>query len=105
MKRLIVIILLFVISPAFAIPGNINNQIKADAKLEWPNDYQMQAYEIKNQSNAYTSLDKLFRKGYKGVPFNIVRDILKRSKKKWDRDYQMQLYETNNQIESYIDIN
>lgn len=38
------------------VPLAIYNQIAADAAKEWPSDYQMQAYTIKNQVEAYRKL-------------------------------------------------
>jgi len=38
------------------VPIAIYNQIAADAAKEWPGDYRMQAYTIKNQTEAYRKL-------------------------------------------------
>ena len=107
MKATIVTVLLVLSFSVCAggVPNNIVKQIKADAKVEWPKDYNMQLYEINNQKTAYISLDKLKRKGAKGVPFNIVKEITKKAKAEWPRDYTMQLYETENQIKAYKEIN
>ena len=38
------------------VPIAVYNQIAADAVKEWPGDYRMQAYSIKNQIEAYRKL-------------------------------------------------
>jgi len=40
------------------VPIATYNQIAADAAREWPGDYDMQAYEIKKQVEAYLSLHR-----------------------------------------------
>jgi hypothetical protein len=38
------------------VPITVYNQIAADAAREWPNDYDMQAFRIKQQIEAYRKL-------------------------------------------------
>jgi len=38
------------------VPIAIYNQITSDAVKKWPGNYEMQAYEIKNQVEAYRQL-------------------------------------------------
>jgi len=38
------------------VPIAVYNQIASDAVMEWPGDYRMQAYTIKNQTEAYRKL-------------------------------------------------
>ena len=40
------------------IPAEVREKIRAKAEAEWPDDYQMQRYEIRNQVKAYLDLQK-----------------------------------------------
>lgn len=40
------------------IPSSTYNRIKADAEKEWPGDYQMQSFTIRNQVEAYKKVNQ-----------------------------------------------
>ena len=42
--------------PAQTVPSHVRSQIRAKAQAEWPDDYNMQAFTIKQQVEAYKKL-------------------------------------------------
>ena len=42
---------------AYGVPQTVYNQIASDAAKEWPGDYTMQNYEIRNQTEAWLKLN------------------------------------------------
>lgn len=80
------------------VPATVLNGIKEAATRKWPTDYEMQAYEIKNQTAAYKALQQL-------SPGNIPPDVFQQIKTaavdEWPRDYEMQVYEIKNQVKAY----
>jgi hypothetical protein len=75
---------------------NADNRIKEKAKSEWPDNYQMQLYEIEKQQAAVLELKK-------GKPNDLTEDefeqIRTNAKAYWPNDFQMWLYEEQKQIE------
>lgn len=72
------------------------NRIKAKAKEEWPNDYQMQVHEIEKQQAAIQDLKK-------GKPSDLTNEEFEQIRANamayWPNDFQMWLHEEQKQIE------
>ncbi len=83
------------------VPATVLNGIKEAATRKWATDYEMQAYEIKNQTSAYEALQQL---SPGNIPANIFEQIKTAAVAEWSGDYEMQLYEINNQLKAYKDL-
>jgi len=83
------------------VPATVLNGIKEAATRKWPTDYEMQAYEIKNQTAAYKALQQL---SSGNIPANIFQQIKTAAVDEWPGDYEMQVYEINNQLKAYKDL-
>jgi hypothetical protein len=108
MEKILAALLLSIVlsQSAFAqVPGRVMNEIKSIAKLDWPQDYEMQKYNIDKQVKAYKQMSNLYKKGFQDIPLFTVRAILERSKMDWPQDYEMQQYSTKKQIKYYLSIN
>ena len=88
--------------PTTVIPNGILEIIKQNAAEEWPNDYEMQAYEIGKQSEGYLEVANLDY--IQDVPNETLIQIKQQAIKEWSNDYSMQIYETNQQVEAYLEI-
>jgi len=73
--------------------------IKQRAIERWPKDYEMQEYEIRNQTEAYRSAKT--KTSATGVPSEVFQEIKQKAIEKWPKDYEMQEYEIRNQTEAY----
>ena len=71
--------------------SDISLSIKAYAEKKWPNDYDMQEYTIKEQTDAYNWLAA--NGSYAGVPQDIFNQIKSDAIDKWSDDYEMQEYQ------------
>jgi hypothetical protein len=106
MKRKMVImlgiVLLFVWGrvPVFSettIPQDIQTQIQEQAKEEYPDDYKMQQYTIKNQVNAYKEIQNY---SPQHISPQVFTGIIEEAKETYPTDYKMQLYTMKNQVEA-----
>jgi ankyrin repeat protein len=80
--------------------SDISLSIKAYAEKKWPNDYDMQEYTIKEQTDAYNWLAA--NGSYAGVPQDIFNQIKSDAIDKWSDDYEMQEYEIKQQADAYV---
>jgi hypothetical protein len=80
--------------------SDISRSIKAYAEKKWPNDYDMQEYTIKEQTDAYNWLAA--NGSYAGVPQDIFNQIKSDAIDKWSDDYEMQEYEIKQQADAYV---
>lgn len=81
-----------------AVPEDIAAAIKARAIAEYPDDFSLQAYVIKQQTKAYMDLQSI---GDDDVPDAIVRRIVEIAKKEHEGDYPLQLYVCRKQFDAY----
>lgn len=77
-------------------------EIRSRAETRWPNDFSMQAYEIKKQTDAFYNLVQ-YRPS--GIDYTTLDQIKQMAVKKWPGDYSMQLYETKKQAEAWLQLN
>jgi len=81
-----------------SIIGNIDQkELKKASIEEWPDDYSMQEYHLKEQVEAHLNLSQL-AKEIINMPEKIR--IMQKAIKEWPKDYSMQLYTAKEQIEA-----
>lgn len=78
--------------------STVKKVIKENAESDWPNDYQMQSYQIENQTEAYNDLLAF------SIDSTVKEEILNEAYKDWGYDFQMVLYSYNNALENYHEI-
>jgi TIR domain len=76
---------------------NRDEEIKQRAKIEWPDNFEMQVHYIKGQKEAIQDLIKLHPADIDEYQFNEIR---KQGRLEWPNSFDMQLYHEKNQIES-----
>lgn len=79
-------------------PNEVKNIIKANAEKDWEDDYEMQAFIIKEQTIAYNELAEL------SIDDDVLKGILDTSYEKWDHDFKMVRFDFQGQLEAYIQI-
>lgn len=101
---------LFLIAPVLvAMPFKVADQIKAEAEREWPDDYEMQVYTIKQEKEAYRQKERLLDNNWssgrlKSSERAAFRKIVQKAEQKWPNNYQMQVYEIKAQLKAYQDL-
>ena len=78
---------------------DVATKIKNKAALDWPNDYQMQVFQIEQETKAYNEIQALS----KTVDYNST--ILQKAIKDWPDDYQMQLFQYEQELKAYNELN
>ncbi|WP_211746404.1 hypothetical protein [Paenibacillus sp. Marseille-Q4541] len=79
-------------------PNEVKSIIKANAEKDWEDDYEMQAFIIKEQTTAYNELAEL------SIDDDVLKGILDTSYEKWDHDFKMVRFDFQGQLEAYIQI-
>ncbi|MEI6083967.1 MAG: ankyrin repeat domain-containing protein [Verrucomicrobiota bacterium] len=80
----------------------VQARIKAKAQAKWPDDFEMQAYEIKIQKGAYQTLQEMA--SVSGIPSDVLGKIKSMAVSKWPDDYEMQVYEIQVQTKAYLSL-
>jgi len=78
--------------------SEVEQTIKEDAEADWEGDYQMQQYQIDNQTEAYEDLLAL------NIDDEVKETVLKNAFDNWGFDFQMVQYEYENQMDAYNEI-
>ena len=81
---------------------HILSKIREKSKTEWPEDFSMQEYYIKEQTNAYLAVNSLKNENKND---KTISSIIEKAIKEYPKDYEMQLYTANEQIASYKRLN
>jgi hypothetical protein len=83
---------------AQTIPSSVVSQIKQNAQVKYPDDYEMQEYLINKQVEAFHKVQS-----YEAVdlPYTVLEKILNSAIRKYPDDYEMQEYTINKQVNSY----
>ena len=76
-------------------------QIKRLANNNYPDDYSMQVYLIKNQEEAVRSLKK---SNFPDIPRDIYEKIRLRALRDYPNDFEMQFYIVENQVNDYREL-
>lgn len=79
--------------------ATVKTTIKNDAESDWNGDYEMQAYQIKTQTEDYEKLIAL------KIDSEVKQSILDKAYANWGFDFQMVLYEYENQLKAYENLN
>ena len=84
------------------IPKQTLAKIKSQAAQDHPDDYAVQEYVIKTQTQAYYEV-----KNYKSkkVPKKVLNKIKKKAAQDFPNDYSVQIYIIKQQVQSYLNIN
>jgi hypothetical protein len=85
------------IGDAMTIPAPVKQAIKARAAMDWPDDYEMQAYTIEKQSEAYA---KMVHYSALDMENEIFSNCFAKATREWPEDYTMQAYTFEKQAES-----
>jgi len=82
-------------------PGtsDVSRSIRSYAEKKWPNDYEMQKYEINTQTKAYNWVAGA--SSATGVPQSVFNQIKYNAIEKWPDQYDMQKYEMEQQVKAY----
>ncbi len=83
-------------------PASILSQIKAKAEAKYPDDFEMQAYTVKNETEAYQALRDMT--SVSGVPSSVLDGIKSKAASQWPDDYGMQVYTIKNQTDAYQEL-
>jgi hypothetical protein len=81
--------------------SNVDKIIKAKAESEYPDDFSMQVYIIKEQKDAVKALQNLPQ----DIPKNIFEKIRQSAADQYPNDFSMRLYIEKEQIEAYRELN
>ncbi len=82
--------------------SDISRSIRAYAEKKWPNDYEMQKYEIDQQTEAYNWV--ITASSATGVPQGVYNQIKTSAVNQWPDQYDMQKYEIEKQVKAYTDL-
>jgi hypothetical protein len=100
-------------SPAFIdmvqtkrpFPADVSAEITKRANLKWPKDYDMQVYEIQNQTQALAKFNVWRRDGIAGLPLSVSEEIMRASWDKWGCQFDMVIYNAENQSAAWLKLN
>lgn len=86
------------------IPTRVEREIKKAAEQEWPNDYEMQLYQIRTQKKSYQMIEAWNRKMRRTKDRQVCKQIKVCAEQEWPGDYEMQWDQIRTQIESYREL-
>ena len=81
--------------------ANAEEIIDRHCEQEWPDDYSMRAYCLKEQREA---LEELKRHNPTDIPGDVFNSIRAKAAAEWPNDFSMRLYMEKEQVESYREI-
>lgn len=76
-------------------PTTVANEIKTQAESDWVDDYEMQDYQVDNQTAAYNELKAVV------VDTEVKQTQMVKAMRDWDMDFEMIQYQYENQMEAY----
>ena len=83
--------------------ASIQAEIKKAAEIEYPNDFSMQAYEIKSQTEAFEKFHSMEKpSSMSNSTFELIKS---RAERQYPKDYSMQFYELKSQISGWLKVN
>lgn len=89
-------------SPVTSVPISVQDTIRKNAERKWPNNYNMQKFEIDNQREGYLAVANYSNAD---IPRHILTKIMASARAKWPENYSMQKFEIDNQVEGYVAVN
>ncbi len=75
--------------------------IKAEAIIAWDNNFQMQAFQIKQQRAAIRTLEE---GPPSGIPTQVFKTIRNKARLQWPRNYQMRAFQEKQQIKAWKEL-
>lgn len=88
-------------SKSSEIPDDVLSRIKAKAAKEWPGDFHMQGFVIKQQKEAYLQVRNYSNKS---VPPVVLERIIRKALNEWPDDFHMQHFVIKQQVTAYGDL-
>lgn len=76
-------------------PAEVASVIEANAKADWVDDFEMQDYQIENQTNAYNQLKAVV------IDNDVKKTQIENAMSEWGMDFEMIQYQYDNQMEAY----
>jgi TPR repeat protein len=82
--------------------SDVTLSIRANAEKEWPDNYEMQEFAIKEQAEAYNYVATT--SSATGVPQDVFENIKAKAASDWPDNYEMQKFQINQQVKAYTDL-
>ncbi len=107
MKHVIAVIalLLLSLSPAVAcdgVPFDIVDQIKAKAASQFPDNYTLQEFSIKEECKAYLQVENY---SDDRIPYQVLDGIIQKAASQFPDNYTLQKFSIDEEVKAYIRIN
>lgn len=83
---------------SMSMPSDWQQTVKSKCQEEWPTDYRMQEYCVKQQTEAVSALGKSNPSDVGLAAFRIIRG---KCAEEWPRDFKMRAYCERQQVEGY----
>lgn len=82
-------------------PTDVMAEINLNARLKWPANFDMQLYELNNQTESLSTFNLWRKEGVPGVPVKTSSRILRAAWEKWGCNFNMVVYEVEKQVKAY----
>lgn len=82
-------------------PSDVMAEINLNARLKWPTNFDMQLFELTNQTESLSTFNLWRKEGVPGVPVKTSSRILRAAWEKWGCDFNMVVYEVEKQVKAY----
>lgn len=82
-------------------PSDVMAEINLNARLKWPANFDMQLFELKNQTEALGTFNLWRKEGVPGVPVKTSSRIVRAAWEKWGCNFNMVVYEIEKQVKAY----
>ncbi|PLR79851.1 hypothetical protein CVD25_09625 [Bacillus canaveralius] len=76
-------------------PAVVASEINKKAEADWVDDYEMQDYQVENQTAAYNELKAMV------IDTDVKQTQIERAMQDWGMDFEMVQYQYENQMEAY----
>lgn len=85
-------------STSMQLPPEWRETVKSKCQGEWPTDYRMQDYCVKQQTEAASTLDQGQPSDIEAATFRVIRG---KCAEEWPRDFKIRAYCEQQQLEGY----
>ncbi len=83
---------------AKTVPQSVVTQIRRDAEARYPNDYEMQEFKIRQQTEAYWNVKSMTAPD---LPQSVFSQIRSNAESRYPSDYEMQEFKIKEQARAY----
>jgi hypothetical protein len=88
---------------AVSMSSSIQAEIKKRAETKWPDDFSMQAYHIKSETEAFESFQAMEKpSSMSSSTFELIKS---RAERMHPKDYSGQFYELKKQVKGWLQVN